>query len=195
MTRGMRVAPCPILFVLLLRKEWDTTNLHTGRINCHGGPLLKVAMRIRVSFFLLAFALASAASAAAQDRGNWMAASGNANKITGNISIRESKLTISLLTYPIALIRNLQPAEVAAVFDADANSAGNGALYRLKIPADQRFLNKNTLCGSEQTQWMATWVSGKTLSVAFFSGDDAPLMSFEALQKSTDLCGTYTFVR
>ena len=138
--------------------------------------------------------LSSALFAPAQDRGNWMAASKNANSITGDIAIREAKLTISLLTFPLAHIRSLQPAEVAAVFDADANSAGNGALYRINIPADQRFLNKNTLCGSEQTQWMATWVSGKTLSVAFFSGDNMPVFTFEALQKSTDLCGTYTYV-
>ena len=142
-----------------------------------------------------ALMLSSALIVPAQDRGNWMAASKNANSITGSISIREAKLTISLLTFPIANIRSLQPAEVAAVFDADANSAGNGALYRISIPAAQRFLNKNTLCGSEQTQWMATWVSGKTLSVAFFSGDNMPVFTFEALQKSTDLCGIYTFVR
>ncbi|MGD0800917.1 MAG: hypothetical protein ABR906_06355, partial [Terracidiphilus sp.] len=78
------------------------------------------------------------------------------------------RITINFASFPIAYIRTLQPAEVATVFDADANSAGNGAIYRLNIPAAQRFLNKNTLCGSEQAQWMATWVSGKTLSVAFF---------------------------
>src|ERR1035437_2964050 len=69
--------------------------------------LLGVAVRMRVSLFFLAFALACAPSAAAQDRGSWMAASSNANSITGNISIREPKLTISLLTFPIAHIRSL----------------------------------------------------------------------------------------
>ncbi|HME58858.1 MAG TPA: hypothetical protein VKF63_11015 [Terracidiphilus sp.] len=151
-------------------------------------------MRIRVSLFVLAFTLACVTSAA-QDRGSWMAASSNANSITGSIVIREAKLTIDFINYPLAHIRILQPAEVAAVFDADANSAGNGALYRLNIPAAQRFLNKNTLCGSEQTQWMATWVSGKTLSVAFFSGDNMPVFSFEAINKSTDLCGIFFYSR
>jgi len=157
--------------------------------------VLGVAMRIRVSLFVLAFALACAPSANAQDRGSWMATSKNANSITGGITIREAKLTISLLTFPVANIRSLQPAEVSAIFDADANSAGNGALYRLNIPAAQRFLNKNTLCGSEQTQWMATWVSGKTLSVAFFSGDNMPVFSFEAINKSTDMCGIFFYSR
>jgi hypothetical protein len=150
---------------------------------------------MRLSLFVLAFTLTCAPSAAAQDRGSWMAASNNASAITGAIAIREAKLTIDFITYPIAQIRSLQPAEVAAVFDADANSAANGALYRLNIPAAQRFLNKNTLCGSEQTQWMATWVSGKTLSVAFFSGDNMPVFSFEAINKSTDLCGIFFYSR
>jgi hypothetical protein len=124
-----------------------------------------------------------------------MAASNTANSITGNIAIRETKLTVNFITFPLAHIRSLQPAEVAAVFDADANSAGTSALYRLNIPAAQRFLNKNTLCGSEQAQWMATWVSGKTLSVAFFSGDNMPVFSFEAINKSTDLCGIFFYSR
>jgi hypothetical protein len=152
-------------------------------------------MRMRVSLFLLAFALACAPSAAAQDRGNWMAASSNAYSITGGISIREPKLAINFLSFQIAHIRSLQPAEAAAVFDVDANSAGSGTLYRLDIPAAKRFLNKNTLCGSEQTQWMATWVSGKTLSVAFFSGDNIPAFSFEAINKSTNLCGIFFYSR
>jgi hypothetical protein len=152
-------------------------------------------MHMRASLFVLAFALACAPSSAAQGRGSWMAASSNANSITGSIAIREAKLTVDFITFPIAYIRSLQPAEVAAVFDADANSAGNGILYRLNIPAAQRFLNKNTLCGSEQTQWMATLVSGKTLSVAFFSGDNMPVFSFEAINKSTDMCGIFFYSR
>jgi hypothetical protein len=154
-------------------------------------------MRIRVSFFLLSFALACVASAAAQqpEKGYWRAASRTAQSITGDISFPNSKITINFASFPIAYIRTLQPAEVATVFDADANSAGNGAIYRLNIPAAQRFLNKNTLCGSEQAQWMATWVSGKTLSVAFFSGDSIPVFSFEAINKSTNLCGIFLYSR
>jgi len=148
-------------------------------------------LRIVVAALMLNDAL----FAAAQDRGNWMAASSNANRITGSIAIREAKLTIYFINFPLAHIRTLQPAEVAALFDADANSSANGALYRLNIPAAQRFLNKNTLCGSEQTQWMATWVSGKTLSVAFFSGDNMPIFSFDTISKSTDLCGIFFYSR
>jgi hypothetical protein len=144
--------------------------------------------------FLCVVAFAFALSARAQDKGYWQAASNTAASITGDIVISDAKLSINFISYPLAHIRELQPAEVAAVFDADVNTAGKGTLYRLSIPAAQRFLHKNTLCGTERTQWMATWVSGKTLSVAFFSGDNTPVFTFEAVSSSMYLCGAYTFV-
>jgi hypothetical protein len=63
----------------------------------------------------------------------------------------------------------------------------------LNIPADKRFLHKNTLCGSEVTQWMVTYVEGRTLHVAFFSGNDMPLLTAEALTNSTDVCGLFSY--
>ena len=104
-------------------------------------------------------------------------------------------MSIDFLIYPLAPIRPLKPVEVSAVFDADVSAGISGMLYRLKIPARQRFLKKNTLCGDEDTQWMATYVSGKTLDVAFFSGDDMPVFTFDAMQKATDLCGTFAYSR
>jgi hypothetical protein len=59
----------------------------------------------------------------------------------------------------------------------------------------QRFLHKNTLCGTQDTQWMAAYVAGKSLQVAFFSGDDAPVFTFDAIAHSPNLCGTYIYVR
>ena len=154
-------------------------------------------MRIRISFFLLSFTLACAASAAAQqpEKGNWRAASNTAANITGDISFSGSKITIDFTSFPIAPIRLLKPAEVSAVFDEALDTAGNGQLYRVSIPASRRFLKNNTLCGSQDTQWIAVYVANGSLKVAFFSGDNAPLISFEALQNSTDLCGIYTYVR
>ncbi len=153
-------------------------------------------MRIRVSFFLLAFALACATSAAQQpEKGHWRAASNTAASITGDISISGSKITIYFSSFPIAPVRLLKPAEVSAAFDEAVDTAGNGQLYRVTIPASRRFLKNNTLCGSQDTQWIAVYVADGALMVAFFSGDNPPLMTFEALQKSTDLCGIYTYVR
>jgi hypothetical protein len=151
-------------------------------------------MRIRVIFFVLVLALTCAA-AQQPEKGYWRAASRAAESITGDISISGSKITIDLTTFLLSPVRLLTPAEVSAAFDEAVDTAGNGQLYRVSIPASRRFLKNNTLCGTQDTRWMTVYVANRTLKVAFFSGEDAPLMTFEALQKSTDLCGTYTYVR
>jgi hypothetical protein len=152
---------------------------------------------MRVSLFVLTFAFACAAGAHAQqpEKGYWRAASRTAESITGDISFSGSKITIDFTSFLITPVRLLKPAEVSAAFDEAVDTAGNGQLYRVSIPASRRFLKKNTLCGSQDTQWMAVYLADRSLKIAFFSGDSAPLMTFEALQGSTDLCGTYTFVR
>jgi hypothetical protein len=88
------------------------------------------------------------------------------------------------------------PAGAHPAAEAGRGSIGEGTLYRLRVAAAQRFLRKNTLCGSDETQWMATYLSGpKTLQVAFLSGDDEPVFTMDAITKSGRLCGTYTYVR
>lgn len=145
---------------------------------------------------LLGASLWGAAGAQAQeDRGYWYAASTNAKTITGDVNIGELKVTINFAMFPLAPIRRLKPVEVSAVFDADVNAGIEGSLYRLKVPPWQRFLHKNTLCGEEETQWMATYVTGKTMQVAFFSGDDMPVFTFDAVQHSSALCGTFVYAR
>ncbi len=148
-----------------------------------------------VTSVLLAGWVAGAGQARAQDQGYWRAASTNATSITSDIAIGKEKVTIDFLMYPLAPIRTLKPVEVSAVFDADVNAGISGMLYRLRVPARQHFLHKSTLCGDEDTQWMATYVTGKTLEVAFFSGDDMPVFTFDAISKSTDLCGTFAYSR
>lgn len=144
----------------------------------------------------LALTLACAPLAGAQeDRGPWRAASTNAHAITGDVVISDGRLTIDFLIFPLAQIRRLKPVEVSAVFDADLNAGIEGTLYRLHVPPDQRFQHKNTLCGSEEAQWMATYVTGRTLNVAFFSGDDQPVFKFDAMQNTSTLCGTFVFSR
>jgi hypothetical protein len=133
----------------------------------------------------------------AQETGNWRAANQTAKSITGDIAITTEKLYINFIRFTVSRIRPLQPAEVAAAFEAEAGatSTGAGSLYRLSIPPEQKFLHKNTLCGSEETQWMATYVEGKTLKVAFFSDAKPPVFTLEALQNSTNLCGTFTYTK
>ena len=144
---------------------------------------------------VLACALACAAQANAQEEGFWRAASSAAASVTGDIAISDAKVTIDYWVFPATPIRSLKPVEVSAVFDADVNAGINGDLYRLRVPPDKRFLHHNTLCGSAETQWMATYVTGRTLRVAFFSGDDMPVFTFDTISNSTTLCGTYTYAR
>lgn len=143
----------------------------------------------------MAALLACAPMGFAQDKGYWRAASSNANAITGDIALSETKLTINFTGFAIAEIRKLTTEEAAAVFDAEADAGGGGKLYRLHVPAEQKFAHHNTLCGSDDTQWMATYVEGKTLRVAFFSGGNQPVLTFDALTNSTDVCGIFTYAR
>ncbi len=139
--------------------------------------------------------MACSLSSAAQDRGYWRAASSAATTITGDVAISDTKITINFAGFTLAPIRKLGAAEVMAAFDAEAGAGGSGNLYRVTVPAAKRFLHHNTLCGSEDTQWMATYVEDRTLRVAFFSGANAPVLTVDALASSTDLCGMFTYVR
>jgi hypothetical protein len=140
--------------------------------------------------------LACAAPVCAQeDRGLWKATSTNAHAITGDITIGEAKVTLNFIAFPLARIRRLKPTEVSAMFDADVNAGIEGTLYRLRIPGRQNFMRKNTLCGGEDAQWMATYATGHTLKVAFFSGDDLPALTFDAMQNATTLCGSFVYGR
>jgi hypothetical protein len=132
---------------------------------------------------------------AQEDRGLWSATSTNAHAITGDITIAEAKVALNFNTFPLAQIRRLKPVEVSAVFDADVNAGIEGTLYRLHVPPGKYIVKRNTLCGGEETQWMATYVTGHTLKVAFFSGDDMPVFTFDAMQNATALCGKFTYGR
>ena len=132
---------------------------------------------------------------AAQDRGYWRAASSNAASITGDVALSNSRVTINFTTFPFVEVRRLKSAEVSSVFDADVNAGIEGTLYRLNVSASKRFLHRNNLCGEQDTHWMATYVAGKSMQVAFFSGDSEPVFKFGVIQNSPALCGVYTYVR
>jgi len=150
---------------------------------------------LAMSVLLAGMVCLATAARAQEDRGLWRATSTNAHAISGDITVAEAKVTLNFLTFPLAMIRRLKPVEVSAVFDADVNAGIEGTLYRLRIPAGQSFVRKNTLCGGEDTQWMATYVTGHSLRVAFFSGDDMPVFTFDAMQNTTALCGKFTYGR
>ena len=134
-------------------------------------------------------------TALAQDKGNWRATSSTAKSITGDVGLTEEKVGINFSTFTIARIRVLEAAEASALFDADSSGGGSGNVYRVSIPATKAFLHKNTLCGSEETQWMVSYAAGRSLQLAFFSGANPPVFTLEALASSSDMCGTYSYVR
>jgi hypothetical protein len=148
-----------------------------------------VTLRRAITGSLLIFCL----TVAAQEKGNWRAASNNARSITGDVALSEEKISINFSLFTMVRVRGLDKAEISAAFDADSNADGSGSLYRLSVPAAQKFLHKNTLCGSDDTQWMVSYASGRTLQLAFFSGQKPPLLTLDAISNSTDLCGKYSY--
>jgi hypothetical protein len=150
-------------------------------------------MRIRLPLVLLALTLTASAQLA--EKGLWRAASQNAASITGDISFSKSKINIGFNGFPLTPARELKPAEISALYDVAADTAGTGQLYRISIPGTLRLLNRNTLCGTADIHWLTTYMSGKVLKLTFFSSEEAPTLTFEAVQNSTDVCGTFTYVR
>jgi hypothetical protein len=146
-----------------------------------------------LSIFLI-FGLTCTAPVIAQEKGLWQAASNTAKSVTGDIGFSDTKIGINFSTFTIANIRSLTPAELSAAFDADATTAA-GTLYRLDIPATKKFLHGRTLCGEEDTQWIATYVNGRSLQLLFFSGSHMPVFTLDAISNSADLCGLYTYTR
>jgi hypothetical protein len=131
----------------------------------------------------------------AQDKGYWRASSQTARSITGDVSLADEKIMINFYTTTMSQIRTLEAGEISAVFDADSTTHPTGSLYRLNIPAEKKFVHKNNLCGSEGVQWMVTYARGNAMQLAFFSGAKPPVFTLEAISNSTDLCGTFSYVR
>ncbi len=132
---------------------------------------------------------------AAQEKGMWRAESSTARSIPGDVALADEKISINFSTFPMARIRTLDKAETSAAFDAVSTADGTGGLYRLSIPGTKKFLHKNTLCGTEDAQWMATYVSGHSLQLAFFSGEKSPVFTLDAMANSTDHCGTFSYTK
>ena len=148
--------------------------------------------RIRVWSLAAAVLVCGAIGLAQQERGAWRAVSNTARSITGDVALTDERISINYTSFTMARQRTLTTAELSALFETEG---GSGNLFRLDIPAAKRFVKKNTLCGSSDVQWLATYVEGKELRLAFFSGGKAPVLTAEGLANSTDLCGIYTYAR
>ena len=151
--------------------------------------------RFKLLSVLFASALSCSIPSVAQDAGYWRATSTTAKHITGDVALTGEKISINFSTYWIAQIRTLTPAELSAAFNVDASAPGSGNLYRLSIPSDKKLLHKSTLCGGEDTQWLATYATGRTLQMAFFSTSQMPVLTAEALSNNSNLCGIFGYTR
>ena len=132
---------------------------------------------------------------AQQEKGEWRAANQTARTITGDVLFTGDRISINFARFTISRARALEPSEISAAFDSDASAGGSGSLYRVNIPAGQKFLNRNTICGAEPTLWIASFAQGRNLKLAFFSSEKPPVFTLEALSNSTDLCGTFTYTK
>jgi hypothetical protein len=151
--------------------------------------------RRKLLYASLGMVLTASLSCSAQEKGTWRAESSTAKSITGDVALSAEKLAINFSSFPIAQIRLLKPAELSAAFDAESGAGGSGNLYRLSIPASKRFQHHNTLCGDEETQWMATYAVGDRLQIAFFSNATMPVFTPDALANNVNLCGTFSYSR
>jgi hypothetical protein len=137
--------------------------------------------------------LCSLPLASAQEKGYWRAASKTAQSVTGDVTLSDEKITINFVSFTMVRVRALEKADLSALFDADPATRGTGSLYRMDIPASRKFLHKNSLCGDESTEWMATYMTGRSLKIAFFSGQTPPVFTIDAIANSTDMCGSYAY--
>jgi hypothetical protein len=174
--------PILVLIELQLIKRW---------FGCHPREM-KLDGLIRA---IVGLVLVCCLTAAAQDKGYWRAVSSTAKSITGDVALADEKISINFLNFTIARIRGLEQAEAGALFNPDGTATGSASLYRLNVPGEKKFLHKNSLCGSDDTQWLVTYVSGRSLQLAFFSGQKPPVFSADALANSTDMCGKFGYVR
>jgi hypothetical protein len=154
-------------------------------------------MKLRIPALLtLAIALfGSVAASAGEKKTYWGAASSNAIAITSDVELGASKLSIGYIDFPINKAKEISLTEAMAAFDVDTATPGAGTLYHINIAASTRFQHNNTLCGGEDVLWMLAWTTKHSLKLAFFSGADQPQLTFEAVSKSQDLCGVFTYTR
>lgn len=131
----------------------------------------------------------------AQEGGQWRASNTTAKQITGDIAFSDVKLYINFTGFTLAQIRDLKAEEVSILFDGTDGTTGRGNLFRLDIPAAKTFNHKSHICGSENAEYAATFVTGRKLQVAFFSGTAMPVLTGEAMANTTNLCGTFEYVR
>jgi hypothetical protein len=135
--------------------------------------------------------------------GVWSPLSHTAESITGQVILSSAGITILGTTYPLIMERSLGPVEIQSLAQAFSLASGyqslDARLYQTNIPAAAVLLNGNTICGSEPARWIAAFTistgSQPELYLMFLAGDLQPALNAEALENSTRVCGTYSYVK
>lgn len=135
----------------------------------------------------------------------WTAVSTTAMGITGDVRTAPGSLTMHGSR---VLLRAEQPldatslAVAAKMFSLPSAEGTSGSIYAVRVPANRRIKNRNTLCGKSTTTFAVVLLSppaygdpAPVLNLAFFSGADAPDLHTDAYKNSTALCGTLGYVK
>ncbi len=137
----------------------------------------------------------------------WTAMSHTAYAITGDVVTSRDSISLLKKSYPLVLDRDLHGDELQnsaklLYVEAVTSSGLVGRLFRTEIPATTHLINDNTICGSENAEWVLVLTThaegrgsdtGDWLYLAFFSGDAEPVFQTQALENSKALCGTYNY--
>jgi hypothetical protein len=137
----------------------------------------------------------------------WTASSHTAEAITGDVGLSDSAIVLGSRSYPLSLVRQLGGSELSDSMNLLSIESGSsepeGKLFKTDIPSTAQLLNSNTVCGSENVKWVLTVIERgtpmgrqkvNTLSLAFFSGAEEPILDTASLDRSRNLCGTFSYL-
>jgi len=143
---------------------------------------------VKKSIFIVVLGLIvlTAFSSAAQDKGYWPASSNTAKSITGDIAISDAKLVINFAGFPMVQARDLKPAEVSAVFDADINVGRTGFLYHLTVPGTKRFCTTTPSAAPKtRSGWQPLFRAAHSRSPSFPDRNHPSLPSMQSADQPT----------
>jgi uncharacterized RDD family membrane protein YckC len=131
----------------------------------------------------------------------WMPHSDSATWVTGPILMSTTGISIKNIIYPLTLTRPLKGNELesaAQIFHLQSSQDDEGWLFRANISSATRLINDNTLCGTDDAQWLIAVVTPdgpsttRELHLMFFSGDSEPAIQ-PGLEKSSKECSSFVY--
>lgn len=138
---------------------------------------------------------ASPAHAVADTVGNaeskvmWTAMSRTAMAVTEDIGLTPSAITIKGTDYSLTLVREIADTDLAEASEiVNESKVSTARLYKVRVPE---------FCGAgSDAAWMLAVYSVEAhgLSLAFFSGNEEPILNDQTVSTGHNLCGTFAYV-